>query len=150
MNVINELEKALRGYFKAKRKAVELSLRAGMEPPKPCEELENLLVGTWKAYRSLIDLQIGVIVHYPERVYVASEHLECAVELLRYMSIPRGRSGRCRSGPRGWRPAARTVTRPSLSACSPWSPLQGASRRKLVPLPVLPADELTTLSELEE
>jgi len=69
-----------------KRRAVELSLRAGMEPPEPCGELESSLLGAWEAYMSLIKLQEGILIHYPERAYMASLYLGCAVEFLRHLS----------------------------------------------------------------
>jgi len=36
VDVLNKLEKGVGGYLAVRRRAVELSLAAGMEPPKPC------------------------------------------------------------------------------------------------------------------
>jgi len=85
-DLLNELEKEVRGYLAVRRRAVELSLRAGVEPPAPNGELESSLLGAWEAYMRLVKLQEGVIVRYPEGAYVASLYLACAVEFLRHLS----------------------------------------------------------------
>jgi hypothetical protein len=86
-DVFNELERLLRGYVAVKRRAVELSRAAGMEPPPINSELESSLDSAWEAYMRLIKLHEKVLIRYPEGVYIASQYLECAVEYLRYMSI---------------------------------------------------------------
>jgi hypothetical protein len=86
VDVLNELEKEVRGYLAVKRRAVELSLRAGMGFPAGNGELESALFGAWEAYARLAKLQVGVIIRYPERAYLASLYLACAVEFLGYVS----------------------------------------------------------------
>jgi hypothetical protein len=85
-DLLNELEKEVKGYVAVKRRAVELSIAAGMEPPAANEKLESSLLGAWEAYARLAKLQVGVLIRYPERAYMASLYLGCAVEFLRHLS----------------------------------------------------------------